>query len=238
MQQNVSVTAVKDASTLDTGATLKQIADYPLRLKAGDRVTLYEQDGVVKYYTRDAAPSTTADGATVARIDGDLQSIKSQVASFDEVRTEIANVKAANVDIATRTAEEAALAQNHAREIDKLQKQLAQVQQASVAKDAQINKLQSDLVQVTRAQDALAARLPLDRINALELQLQRLSGEDRPVRPTGKARPVREAVAKTAAKKTVSAKSATPAKAKPATKATGKAAPRKAAASKAGKGQS
>jgi len=49
------------------------------------------------------------------------------------------------------------------------------VQQAGASKDAQIAKLQSDLTQVTKAQDALAARLPLNRLAVLEQQLQRLS---------------------------------------------------------------
>ena len=80
--QQVEVTEVK-AVTGGTRANLRLLKDYPATLKAGDRVTLYEENGVVKYYTRvetrtDAAP----DGQAVARIDGDVQSLKAQIRSL------------------------------------------------------------------------------------------------------------------------------------------------------------
>lgn len=175
LQQQVEVTEVKTVSDLTPSDKVRMIAGYPLNLKAGDRVTLYEDNGVVQYYTRDPAPSVSADGATVARIDNDVQNMKARVAGMDDLRTEIANVKAANADVAARTADEAAQSQAHAAELAALQQKLDQVQQANASKDVQIAKLQSDLMQVTKAQDALAARIPLDRLAALELQLKQLA---------------------------------------------------------------
>jgi hypothetical protein len=175
MQQQVDVTEVKSVSALSAPGNTGAIAGYPVNLKAGDRVTLYQDNGVVKYYTRDPAPSSSADGATIARIDGDLQTVKTRVAGIDEIRAEVADVKTANAEAAARTAQEAALVQTHADELSRLQGELEKVQQANASKDLQIAKLQSDLSLVTKAQDSLIARLPLSRIDALEQQLNRLS---------------------------------------------------------------
>lgn len=175
LQQQVEVTAVKPVGTQDLSTKVKLLADYPLNLKTGDRVTLYEENGIVKYYTRDAAPATTADGATVARIDEDVQAMKARVAVMTDMQADIANVKTANAEVAARTAEEAAQSQVHAQELVRLQRQLEQVQKVNASKDLQIAKLQGDLALVTKAQDTLAARLPLARLEALEQKFSRLS---------------------------------------------------------------
>jgi hypothetical protein len=144
-------------------------------LKADDRVTLYEEGGMVKYYTRDPKPVASGDAATVARIDDDVQAMKARVATMDDFRTELATVKTANSEVAARAADQAALVQTQAAELVQLRRQLEKVQQASANKDVQITKLQNDLTLVTKAQDTLAARLPLNRLEALEQELHRLS---------------------------------------------------------------
>jgi hypothetical protein len=128
-QNHIEVTDVKPVSSLGASGGARVITGYPLSLRAQDRVTLYEDNGVVKYYTRDPAPKASADEQTVARIDGDVQSVKARVAGLDEMRVEIANVKTANAEIAARAAEEAGQAQTQAEELARLRTQLAQVQQ-------------------------------------------------------------------------------------------------------------
>lgn len=182
-QNQIEVTDVKPVSSLGASGGARVITGYPLSLRAQDRVTLYEDNGVVKYYTRDPAPKASADEQTVARIDGDVQSVKARVAGLDEMRVEIANVKTANAEIAARAAEEAGQAQTQAEELARLRTQLAQVQQVGAQKDVQIAKLQSDLEMVTKAQDNLAARLPLNRLETLEKQMALLSRSAPPAQP-------------------------------------------------------
>lgn len=197
-RHKVRVTEVKPLSTLGTRDNAEWLADYPLHLRDGDSVTLYEREGVVAYYTMDADPSTNPDAAVVAQIGEDLQGVKAQMAGMDELRGEIDGVRTANAELAARAADEAAQSQAQAAELRSLRTQLAQVQQASANKDVQIAKLQDDLVVVTRAQDALAARLPpIERLNALEQQLSRLT---RPAGPVAKKAPVKPAAKKAARK--------------------------------------
>lgn len=174
-QQQVEVTEVRPLGSLDM-ATVKRLAAYPVDLHPGDRVTLYERDGAVQYYTRDAAPVASAQAQTVARIDEDVQTIKARVGTIDDLRAELANVKTVNAETAARTADDASQVQAQAAELARLRGELEQVQQANANKDAQIAKLKSDLTLVTNAQDELAARLPLDRLSAIEAQLKRLGG--------------------------------------------------------------
>jgi hypothetical protein len=173
--QKIEVTDVKPVATLAPAERARLLAGYPLRLNPGDRVTLYEENGMVAYYTRDPKPVASTDAQTVARIDGDVQVIKARVASMDDLRTEIDTVKDANVEAAARSADQAALVHAQAEELARLRSQLESVQQANAGKDLRIAKLQTDLALVTQAQDALAARLPLDRLAALEQQVLHLT---------------------------------------------------------------
>ena len=166
LREQVEVTSVQPASTLRSTANARTLTGYPIGLRAGDRVTLYEENGIVKYYTRDTPPAQTADGATVARIDEDVQTIKARVAVMSEMQTDIANVRTANAEVAARTAQESARADAQAQELTRLQRRLEEVQQATASKDVQIAQLRDDLLQVTRAHDTLAQKLEA-RINRL-----------------------------------------------------------------------
>lgn len=201
-RHKVRVTDVKPLGTLGTRDNAEQLADYPLHLRDGDSVTLYEREGTIAYYTMDAGPSTNPDAEVVARIGEDLQGVKAQMAGMDEMRGEIDGVRTANAEMAARAAEESAQSLAQGAELRLLRTQLAQVQQASANKDVQIAKLQDDLVVVTRAQDALSARLPpLERLNALEQQLNRLTGPVGPVARKAPTKPAAKPVAKKVAGK-------------------------------------
>jgi hypothetical protein len=159
LQQQVEVTAVKPASTLHDRTQLRTLAEYPVRLRAGDRVTLYEENGVVKYYTRDAATRQTADEATVARLDEDVQAVKARVEAMSELRVELENARTTTAEVAAGAAAETARADRQAELLMRVQAQLEDMQRVTAAKDQQIAKLQNDITLVTRAQDALATRL-------------------------------------------------------------------------------
>ena len=178
--QQVEVSGVKSTTDLTPGARLRSLSDYPVRLKAGDRVTLYEEDGVVKYYTRDAVPVARADEQTIARIDEDVQKVKVRVESVEGLRLELANVRSASEATAARAAEEAAIAHAQAEELERVRRELEEVRRASAHKDVQIAKLETDLTQLRGAQEDLASRVSVDRIHALEVAVAKLSRIERP----------------------------------------------------------
>jgi hypothetical protein len=196
--QHVEVTEVKTVSG-GTRDNLRLLKDYPVALKAGDRVTLYEEGGVVKYYTRVPAVETgQVDGETVARIDGDVQSLKAQIRGVDTLRTEVDNLKSADSTVDQRLAETTATARAGDEEVKRLKRELNEVRQAAASKDAEIVQLRSDLVAVRTATDNLAGRIPLSRLEALELEVRRLRG---PTPPGGAAAKKTAARKKTAAAK-------------------------------------
>lgn len=191
--QQVEVTEVKTVSG-GTRDNLRLLKDYPATLKAGDRVTLYEEDGVVKYYTRVPAPdAATVDAAAVARIDGDVQALKTQVRGVDALRTEVDNLKGADGSMEQRLAETTATVRAREEELARLERELHEVRRAAAAKDAELVQLRTDLAVVRAATDALSNRIPLARLEALEVQVSRLGPVREPRRP-----PERSAPAKTA----------------------------------------
>lgn len=200
--QQVEVAEVKSI-TGGTRDNLRLLKNYPVALKAGDRVILYQEDGVVKYYTRvPAAKPDQADGQTIARIDGDVQSLKAQVRNMDALRTEVDNLKSTDGTVEQRLAESADKSRQYEEDMTRLNRELNDVRRAAAAKDAEIVQLRSDLVAVRTATDNLSSRIPLARLEALEQRINRLP-------PAPAATPARKrAAAKAAPAKTAAAKKA------------------------------
>lgn len=201
--QQVEVTEVKPV-TGGTRANLKLLKDYPVSLKAGDRVTLYQENGVVKYYTRvSATDANQVDGQAVARIDSDVQSLKAQVRNVESLRTELENLKSADSNVEQRLAESDDKARQRDDEVVRLTRELNEVRRAAAAKDAEIVQLRSDLTAVRTATDNLSSRIPLSRLEALEQRINRLPAVKVPAKKAVTKRP---ATAKPAAKKPAAAK--------------------------------
>ena len=196
-QRALALQQVEVAEVREVGAApaegVRLLRDYPGRLKAGDRVTLYQEGGVVKYYTRVPAPGAGGvDAAAVARIDGDLQAVKTQVLAVDSLRTEVDNLKSADGTMEQRLAETTAIVRAREEEVARLERELNEVRRTAAVKDAEIAQLRTDLAVVRSATDTLITRLPLERLEILEREVTRLGtgrGPNRtPARqPAGKA---------------------------------------------------
>ena len=190
--KQVEVTEVKSVGEAGRRETLRTLADYPLQLKAGDRVQLYQEDGVVKYYTRvPAADANTIDGRAVQKLDEDVQSLKTRVQQAEALRADVESLKGSGSALEQRLSTDAEALRAQTDEVAALKAELSALRNSTAAKDAEIVKLQTDLVQVRQSQDQLIARLPLDRLSRLEQQLSLLTPGDgrRVVTPVGGAAP-------------------------------------------------
>jgi hypothetical protein len=213
--QQVEVAEVKPVSG-GTRDNLKLLKDYPAALKAGDRVTLFEENGVVKYYTRvPKADAGQVDGQTVARIDGDVQSLKAQVRNMDTLRTELDNLKSTDSAVEQRLAEGADKARQRDDEVARLTRELNDVRRAAATKDAEIVQLRSDLVAVRAATDNLSSRIPLSRLEALEQRINRLPAVPVPAKKRASAATPPAVAKKAPARKTGGGKAKAKAKGKP-----------------------
>ncbi|MBP6750855.1 MAG: hypothetical protein KA144_14565, partial [Xanthomonadaceae bacterium] len=154
---------------------LMNLRDYPLALRSGDKVTLYEENGVVKYYT--LTPKTKAagvDAAKVVSIEEDVQAVKAQLREVETIRVEMDRIKETSQAAGQTLGEGSKDIQAQAAEISKLQTELASLRKNTAAKDAEIAKLRTDLDAVRTAQTNLTTNIPLSRLEALEKEIVRL----------------------------------------------------------------
>jgi len=175
LAQHVQVSEVRsvDASTRERLQTLTR---YPLALKAGDRVTLYQEDGIVKYYALTPTLTTTqVDAQAVVAIDAQVQQLKGTAVAVDAVRGELAELKQARSADAQRASEDAAARAAQAEQLQALQAELGSLRRSAAEKDVEITRLRSDLGSVRQAQDQLSERLPLRRLEALEARLNAMA---------------------------------------------------------------
>lgn len=175
--QQVEVVEVRPMADTGRGAQLRQMKDYPLNLQPGERVVLHTRDDKVMYYTRvSPTDAGNVDGQTVARIDGDVQSLKAQLRGMDDIRADLEGLKATDTTVEQRVGEASGDRRAQAEEFGRLKRELTDVRKAAAAKDVEIAQLRTDLTAVRTAQDNLTTRLPLDRLDALEAQIRRLAG--------------------------------------------------------------
>jgi len=206
----VNVAEVKDYNPQADGASVRAIVDFPLTLKADDTVTLYQQDGKVKYYSVvKPVDATNVDAGTVARIDKDVQTLKTNMVEVAAVRADLETVKANTVQSTAQLEGDVATMKTQVEEVTRLKTELAAVQQSAAGKDAQILKLQSDMANMQAAQRDINSRFSPDKLAALEQQVQQLALVNPRVvsQPAQPALTVKPALARTA----TPAKTTTPA---------------------------
>lgn len=185
----VNVVEVKDYNPKADRAGVSAIADFPLMLKPGDKVTLYQQDGKVQYYSMvPPVAAGTADTGTVARIDSDVQTLKVSMVEVAAMRVDLAAVKANSEQSATQLRGDLAGVKTQVSEVAGLKADLASVQKSAAEKDAQIEKLQGQLATLQAAQLDINSRFSPDKLAALEQTVQRLANANQhlilqPVQP-------------------------------------------------------
>lgn len=174
-RNQVAVSEVKAYRPGANADSIKALTGAPLRLKPEDSVTLYEEDGVVRYYSVNRkARDASIDAAAVARIDGEVSVLKSSVNELAAVRGEVADIRS-NFD-----REHAELAQrvdsvrSQSEEVATLKAQLGELRQSSAAKDNEIATLRQEMTRMRDAQADIARRISPEKINQIEEQLRRL----------------------------------------------------------------
>jgi hypothetical protein len=197
----VVVSEVRTYNPRLNSESVQAVKSLPRKLKADDKVILYQEEGVVRYYTieRALAPKDV-DAADVARIDGEVATLKGSVTELTQFRGEVDALKETHERERTLLSNEVAGMKSRVDEVSTLQRQVAELRQSTTAKDVEIARLKEEVQTMRTAQDELVQRVSPEKINQIEEQLRRLS-ERRPVSPIEPVTPVRP-VGRTAAKTT------------------------------------
>jgi hypothetical protein len=95
--RQVQVSEVKPYDPKTDAGSVRALGEFPLRVKAGDQVTLYEEQGTVRYYSvvREVAPASV-DADTVARLDREVKDLKGD--EMVRLRAELAQVRQSAAD--------------------------------------------------------------------------------------------------------------------------------------------
>ena len=171
-QQQVEVAEVRTVDASSRGV-LRSLTDVPLTLKANDRVVLYQEDGVVKYYTR--VPQTkvaSIDQQAVATLDADVQQLKRQALDQQALQGELGRLREADAAQDQRIADSHQALRERGATVDELQRELQQLRQNNAEKDALLTQLRGDLGTLRTAHDNLASRVAISRLERLEEQVR------------------------------------------------------------------
>jgi hypothetical protein len=183
---NVQVAEVK---TYDPAANLdsvRALGSAPLRLKPQDKVVLYQEDGVVRYYSvQKPVQAQSVDSATVARIDADVSTLKTSVTELARVRSEVDTLKVSGERERAQLASDVASVKIQVDEVTRLQREVGELRQASAAKDVEISRLREEMVAVQRAQADFVQRVSPEKLRQLEDQIRILGTVRPPIRGPG-----------------------------------------------------
>lgn len=153
-EREITVTAVKPYNEADG---LLSIGSLPSDLRKGDKVELYEQNGVVKAYKIVKPTQTTTGNVDVNRLDQEIVKLRSDLQARDQQIATLRNdLVVANQAAAGRAAE--------------VEKMAAEVKRISTEKDQQVASLSRELTTLETEQDKIAN----DRLRAIEEKLRRI----------------------------------------------------------------
>ncbi|CAN5630193.1 hypothetical protein BH23GEM10_BH23GEM10_00060 [soil metagenome] len=175
-ERQVAVESVeKYDPQLDRG-TVKLLTALPARLDPGERVVLYEENGVVKYYARVSDKSAaTIDQVEVERLSGELASVRTNVSQLESLRTEVQTLQSSAAQEREMASADLASVRGELAEIASLKQSLSSMQADLAQRNQTIATLQSELATIRTAQEGIVASDVMQKLNRLETQLNRLN---------------------------------------------------------------
>lgn len=193
---NVSVESVQPYDRSKGATNLIRLAEAPHSLQAGTNVTLYEENGVVKYYApaedvpepvrnflREEIKASSVEMADTSGLREDVKTLRTQfadtqthqAAALAERDHQIASLRA-NVEAFTAAKPASTETEGMRKQLAELQQQLAGVQKthadALSARDAQITELRTNMQSLTVNKEAIAQAAAMrEQVANLQAQL-------------------------------------------------------------------
>ncbi|MGH7392386.1 MAG: hypothetical protein ACREM3_23460, partial [Candidatus Rokuibacteriota bacterium] len=158
-RQNVSVQDVR-VYTPGERVAVVDIARTPVNLKAGDRVTLYQDSrGVVRYYTivRDPAP-TDIQAEDVARLDREVKAVRADVTQLAAVRASVAEVKAASEARSLEITTDVETVKRDLAAVEQMKTEVEVLRRSAVERERQVKVLQEELTRLRTNFEQLTPR--------------------------------------------------------------------------------
>jgi hypothetical protein len=166
---------------------LNSLTSHPVALAKDDEVTLYVEDGKVRYYTVDRAKAVAGGGAEdFSRLDGDVKGLKADVTRLKADKADSEGEQARlRGDVDTLGANVVALEESNAEARSELDK----ARRESENKNQQIASLQRELQTLRKDHQEFTTRFSPDTIERLQASITKLEEEIR--RPSRRGRPSR-----------------------------------------------
>jgi hypothetical protein len=167
--QQVTVSEVREYKAGDPAVAISSVTAIPGRVRPGESVVLHQQDGQVKYYSvvRQETPASI-EAEDVARLDGEVKTLRADVNQAAEVRDNVTRLKTESDQSRMEVSAELAAMRAQVAELEKVRTELQVVRQQSAEKDREITTLQRDVATLTESQNRLVARLTPERLEKLE----------------------------------------------------------------------
>jgi hypothetical protein len=148
--ENISVNEVLPYNPrLDT-ASLTDIRTFPVRLSPGQKVNLYEENGVVRYYRIVPEPPEAAVAVEVTRLGQEMDQVKARVNEVEQMKSQVEEVRAAAMADRDTFTKEMTAVKTQLTTVEELKKQIADLQAESSRKDQAIKKLQEEVTAIQR----------------------------------------------------------------------------------------
>jgi hypothetical protein len=151
------------------GETLQAATAFPLRLKAGDKVNLYQENGQVRYYSivREK-PAAGINEADVAELKTQVSDLRGSVREIEAVREDLTIVKAAGEENRQQVGGEVETLRAQVAELQAMKAEVQLVRQQSAEKDRTITSLQEEVTLLRSSHEQMRAQFSPDRLLRLE----------------------------------------------------------------------
>jgi hypothetical protein len=150
-KKGVIIEEVKPYSAKMSLSALRDAASMPLTLKAGERVTLYEKDGVVKYYTVSPVSQPDAAQPDAAAMHNDMKEIRSRIYELEKSKQSTAETSNAITDGFSQDINDL---KTQLAGVAQLREEVRQLRADSAKKDRTIDRLQKKITSLSRTANA------------------------------------------------------------------------------------